>query len=123
MAVPVVGTNSLNTYIFLVFLIMIKSNYHVDMSQFGKILVEVMSKYHITSSSLYHTTGVSKEYISAVWGGQADYHHSIYVRIVDGLPVIKSPHIIYPKIIYINAQLQFLTNSLKYRITKTYNLL
>ena len=26
MAVPVVGTNSLNTYIFLVFLIMIKSN-------------------------------------------------------------------------------------------------
>mgnify|MGYP000021441743 FL=1 len=45
---------------------MIKSNYHVDMSQFGKILVEVMSKYHITYSSLYHTTGVSKEYISAV---------------------------------------------------------
>ena len=72
MAVPVVGTNSLNTYIFLVFLIMIKSNYHVDMSQFGKILVEVMSKYHITYSGLYHTTGVSKEYISAVWGGQAD---------------------------------------------------
>ena len=85
MAVPVVGTNSLNTYIFLVFLIMIKSNYHVDISQFGKILVEVMSKYHITYSSLYHTTGVSKEYISAVWGGQADYHHSIYVRIVNGL--------------------------------------
>ena len=51
MAVPVVGTNSLNTYIFLVFLIMIKSNYHVDMSQFGKILVEVMSKYHITLNS------------------------------------------------------------------------
>ncbi len=45
---------------------MIKSNYHVDMSQFGKILVEVMNKYHITYSSLYHTTGVSKEYISAV---------------------------------------------------------
>ena len=66
MAVTVVGTNSLITYIFLVFLIMIKSNYHVDMSQFGKILVEVMSKYHITYSSLYHTTGVSKEYISAV---------------------------------------------------------
>ena len=64
---------------------MIKSNYHVDMSQFGKILVEVMSKYHITYSGLYHTTGVNKGYISAVWGGQADYHHSIYVRIVDGL--------------------------------------
>ena len=30
---------------------MIKSNYHVDMSQFGKILVEVMSKYHITLNS------------------------------------------------------------------------
>lgn len=65
MAVPVVGTNSLNTFIFN-FFNMIKSNYHVDMSQFGKILVEVMSKYHITYSSLYHTTGVSKEYISAV---------------------------------------------------------
>ena len=45
---------------------MIKSNYHVDMSQFGKILVEVMSKYHITYSCLYHTTGVNKGYISAV---------------------------------------------------------
>ena len=45
---------------------MIKSNYHVDMSQFGKILVEVMGKYHITYSGLYHTTGVSKGYISAV---------------------------------------------------------
>ena len=66
MAVPVVGTNSLNTYIFLVFLIMIKSNYHVDMSHFGKILVEVMGKYHITYSGLYHTTGVNKGYISAV---------------------------------------------------------
>lgn len=66
MAVLVVGTNSLNTYIFLVFLIMIKSNYHVDMSQFGKILVEVMNKYHITYSGLYHTTGVNKGYISAV---------------------------------------------------------
>lgn len=65
MAVPVVGTDSLNTSIFN-FFNMIKSNYHVDMSQFGKILVEVMSKYHITYSSLYHTTGVSKEYISAV---------------------------------------------------------
>ena len=36
------------------------------MSQFGKIFVEVMSKYHITFSSLYHTSVVSKEYISAV---------------------------------------------------------
>lgn len=45
---------------------MIKSNYHVEMSQFGKILVEVMSKYHITYSGLYHTTGVNKGYISAV---------------------------------------------------------
>ena len=66
MAVPVVGTDSLNTSIFYFFFNMIKSNYHVDMSQFGKILVEVMSKYHITYSGLYHTTGVSKEYISAV---------------------------------------------------------
>lgn len=45
---------------------MIKSNYHVDMSQFGKILVEVMDKYHITYSGLYNTTGVNKGYISAV---------------------------------------------------------
>lgn len=63
MAVPIVGTDSLNTSIFFN---MIKSNYHVDMSQFGKILVEVMSKYHITYSGLYHTTGVNKGYISAV---------------------------------------------------------
>lgn len=36
------------------------------MSQFGKILIEVMSKYHITYSGLYNTTGVNKGYISAV---------------------------------------------------------
>lgn len=63
------GKNSFKTklvYYFLIFFNMIKSNYHVDMSQFGKILVEVMGKYHITYSGLYHTTGVNKGYISAV---------------------------------------------------------
>ena len=39
---------------------------HYFLSRTEVILVEVMSKYHITYSGLYHTTGVNKGYISAV---------------------------------------------------------